>query len=459
MIELSPISFPKDFIFGASTSAYQIEGAAREGNKGVSIWDTYCKKPGAIANGDTGDIACDFYHRYKGDIELMKRIGLDSFRFSISWPRIFPDGYGDVNSKGLAFYDNLINELLANDIQPFVTLNHWDFPQKLQNKGGWENRDTIKHFADYAKLMGEKFGDRVKMWTTHNEPYAISAHGNISGFMAPGKKDVKTGLTITHNLNIAHGSATQALRAVIDEDSQVGIVLALFPIYPATASFRDIEAAHRWDGYYNRCFLEPIFNGRYPDYMLEYFGDKFPEVTDSDLRTINQPVNMLGVNCYSRRLILNCPENSFIGGCEFKPRDSAYTQMEWEIYPECIYEMLTHLQQEYKVENLYITENGAAFYDEVSQDDYVHDNLRIKYLHSHIEQAKNAIENGVRLRGYFIWSLLDNFEWAFGYSRRFGIIYVDYETQQRIPKDSSKWYSKLINYNKYKNGTLLSCVE
>jgi beta-glucosidase len=446
-LEFKSLKFPKEFIFGASTAAYQIEGGAYEDGKGLSIWDTFCKQPGRILNGDTGDEACDFYHRYKDDIKIMKEMRLDSFRFSISWPRVFPEGTGKVNQKGLDFYNSLVDELRAASIEPYLTLNHWDMPQSLQDQGGWLNKDTAKHFADYSRFMCKNLSDRVKFWTTHNEPHCVASAGYVAGIFAPGHKDIKEGLQVTHNLNLAHGLAVQAMRQSGSAENKYGIVLAVFPYYPATASIHDHRAAQRWDGYFSRCFLDPIFKGSYPEDMVEYFGDKFPEVTDRELSIISEPIDMLGINCYFRRIIENDPKNAFIGGREFKPRDAAYTQMDWPIYPECLFEVLSMLDKDYNIPELYIIENGAAFHDEVSPDGHVHDARRTRYLHAHIEQAKRAVEQGINLKGYFVWSFLDNFEWALGYSRRFGIVYVDYPTQTRVVKDSGKWYSELLRYN------------
>lgn len=442
------IFFPKDFTFGASTASYQIEGAVNEDGKGESVWDVFCRQPGRIRNGDTGEVACDFYHRYKDDIKLMKGIGLDMFRFSICWPRVLPEGKGRVNPKGLAFYHNLVDELLNNGIEPFITLNHWDYPQALQETGGWANRDNCKHFADYAELMVNELGDKVTFWTTHNEPHNTAAAGYIGGFFAPGVKDLEKGLLALHHLNLGHGMAVQSMRAAAPKPIQAGIVLAVFPIYPATGTHKDIYAAYLWDGFFNRCFLDPIYKGTYPRHMVEFYADKFPEVTDADLATINQPLDVFGINCYFRRFVEYNENNQFVKAKEYKRRDAPYTYMDWEIWPECLYEVLRHLNDEYGIKNIYITENGACFADEVTSDQRVHDLQRTFYLESHFEQARRAIDAGVDLRGYLVWSFLDNFEWVLGYAKRFGIVHVDYQTQQRIIKDSGLWYKQLIEANK-----------
>lgn len=443
------IFFPDGFRFGASTASYQIEGAVNEDGKGESVWDVFCKQPGRIRNGDTGDVACNFYHRYKEDVQIMKQLGLDMFRFSICWPRVLPQGKGKVNEKGLDFYNNLVDELLANGIEPFITLNHWDYPQALQETGGWSNRDNCKHFADYAELMVKHLGDRVRFWTTHNEPHNTASAGYIGGFFAPGVKDLRRGLLALHHLNLGHGMAVQAMRGAAGPNKiDAGIVLAVFPIYPATGTHKDIYAAYLWDGFFNRCFLDPIYKGTYPQHMVDYYGSDFPEIPDGDMDIISQPLDVFGINCYFRRFIEYNENNRFVKGREYKHRDAAYTYMDWEIWPESLYEVLRHLSEEYGIKNIYITENGACFADEVTGDGKVHDLQRKHYLAGHFEQARRAIDAGVDLKGYLIWSLLDNFEWVLGYSKRFGIVYVDYETQQRIIKDSGKWYSELIKANK-----------
>ncbi len=433
----SPNNFPKNFLWGAATASYQIEGAWNEDGKGESIWDRFSHTPGKVQNGDTGDVACDHYHRYRDDVALMQRLGLQAYRFSISWPRVLPEGRGRINPAGLDFYDRLVDVLLEAKIQPFVTLYHWDLPHALQDWNGWGNRDTSAYFADYAALMAHRLGDRVKNWMTLNEPQVVTFNGHRGGEHAPGLRDEKLALQVSHHLLLAHGLAAQAIRAM-DPQAQVGIVLNLWP-FETQADTPEARAA-AGSGWAKNCgwFLEPLLRAHYPPVALEEYGERAPMIQPGDMAVISQRLDFLGVNFYQRNLI----------GSDGKPvraPDSEYTEMGWEVHAPALRRLLVRLHQEYHAPPIYIAENGAAFNDKVDADGCLHDARRVNYLREHIEQARLALQEGVDLRGYFVWSLLDNFEWGWGYSKRFGIVYVDYATQQRVIKDSGEWYAKMIN--------------
>lgn len=425
--------FPDNFLWGAATAAYQIEGAWNEDGKGESIWDRFSHTPGKIFQGDSGDVACDHYHRYQEDIALMARIGLKGYRFSTAWTRVLPTGHGPANPRGLDFYDRLVDCLLEAGIQPFPTLYHWDLPQKLQDRGGWTNRETCDYFADYAALMAKALGDRVLHWTTINEPGVVAFDGHYTGEHAPGLQDEKTARQVGHNLLVAHGLATQALRN-INTALEVGIVLNLWPSDPASASAEDRAAAeanwHRGETW----LLDPLLHASYPLAAWETAGETAPLVQAGDMALIAQRLDFLGINYYSRNLVSAAGEVSPVPGAE-------YTEMGWEVHPPAMYRLLTILQRDYRLPPLYITENGAAFPDSVSTDGQIHDPRRREYLRLHLIEACKAIHQGVDLRGYFVWSLLDNFEWAHGYTKRFGLVHVDYATQKRTIKDSGEWYS------------------
>jgi beta-glucosidase len=433
------IRFPSDFIWGAATAAHQIEGAWNEDGKGESIWDRFSHTPGKIHHGDTGNVACDHYHRYRDDVALMRQLGLKAYRFSIAWPRVIPNGYGAVNPAGLDFYDRLVDELLAANIQPFVTLYHWDLPQALQDRGGWGNRDTCGYFADYAALIARRLGDRVHRWATFNEPQGVAFAGHRSGEHAPGLKDGKLALQVAHHLLVAHGLAAQAIRGV-DPRINLGIVIDAWNVECATESEQDRALAERiWQTSVG-WFLSPLFRAHYPPTAWQIYGDSTPDVRPGDMALISQRLDFLGINTYSRLVVENGEIVKRVPGSE-------YTEMDWEIHAPALRRMLARVARDYAVPPIYITENGAAFADEVSPDGYVHDPRRIHYLRDHFTQARLAMDDGVDLRGYFVWSLMDNFEWANGYSKRFGLIYVDYADQQRILKDSAKWYVQVIARN------------
>lgn len=444
---MSEISkFPEGFLWGVATSAYQIEGAWNEDGKEPSIWDTFTHTPGKIHDGSTGDVACDHYHRWREDIALMKELGLKAYRFSVSWPRVIPQGRGPLNPKGLDFYDRLVDGLLEAGIVPFLTLYHWDLPQALQNLGGWVNRDVAYYFADYAAVLARRLGDRVIYWATHNEPWVMSwvAHG--WGEHAPGMRNPKAALQVAHHLLLSHGLAVDVIRDQVGPKAQVGIVLDLSPIYPASDDPKDRVASWQADGFRNRWFLDPLFRGSYPTDMWNLFGKLVPKVKPGDMAQISRRLDFLGVNYYTRTIVAHDPRERF--HVRYVPAETGErTAMGWEIYPSGLYEILVRLHREYQVPALFVTENGAAFNDELSSDGQIRDEKRIQYLKAHIQQAHRAILDGVPLKGYFVWSLLDNFEWAHGYTKRFGIVYVDYKTLRRIPKESARWYAKVVANN------------
>jgi beta-glucosidase len=432
-------TFPHTFLWGAATASYQIEGAWNEDGKGESIWDRFSHTPGKITNGDTGDIACDHYHRYPEDITLMRRLGLKAYRFSTSWARVLPTGRGLINPGGLDFYDRLVDRLCAANIEPFLTLYHWDLPQALQDTSGWENGDICHAFADYAVLMVKRLGDRVRHWTTFNEPAVVAFDGNLVGEHAPGLQDPRVTYQVAHHLLVAHGLATQAIRAA-DPSLKVGIVLNLWPADPASEDPADVAAANRSWERSETLFLDPLFKGHYPVAVHDLVGPNMPEIRAGDMALIGQKLDFLGVNYYSRNLV------SVEGNIEPVP-GSEYTEMGWEVHAPALRRLLNQIHHDYKLPPIYITENGAAFHDEVGPDGSVDDPRRLDYLKHHFIQTRLAMQDGVDVRGYFVWSLLDNFEWGHGYTKRFGIIRVDYETQKRSIKSSGEWYAEVIRSN------------
>ncbi|MEN2983903.1 MAG: GH1 family beta-glucosidase [Dictyoglomaceae bacterium] len=437
--------FPKGFLWGTATASYQIEGGVYEDGKGETVWDRFTHTPGTIYQNQNGDIACDHYHRWKEDVEIMKFIGLNAYRFSISWARIFPEGKGSLNLKGLNFYRELIETLLSKNIKPAITLYHWDLPQALEDKGGWLNRDTSKYFSEYANFMFKTFREYDIIWITLNEPWVHAFLGYGFGVHAPGKRDMKGAFIASHNLLLAHGLAVQSFFENRIK-GQIGISLNLSPIHPGENTPEDWEAVQIQDGFVNRWFLDPLFYGKYPEdiwKILEKNKWAFNFPLD-DFKTINLPFDFIGVNYYTRSIVKKDPENSFLG-IKFVSTEKEKTEMGWEIYPKGLYELLIRLKKDYP-RTIYITENGAAFND-LLEYGIVKDEKRINYLKEHIKEAYNALKDGVDLRGYFVWSLMDNFEWAHGYSKRFGIVYIDYKTQKRILKDSAYFYKKVIEQN------------
>jgi beta-glucosidase len=436
----SLVVFPEDWVWGAATAAYQIEGAVREGSRGLSIWDTFSHTPGKTANGDTGDVACDHYHRYPGDIALMRELGLGGYRFSIAWPRIFPIGSGRPNLDGLDYYRRLIDELHAAGIAPYVTLYHWDLPQALQDRGGWANRDTALRFGEYAHTVAAALGAGVHHWFTINEPWVASFLGHWMGVHAPGERNLRLALRAAHHLLLGHGEAMTALRAEMQSGDEAGIVLNLASCHPASDSAADLEAADRMDGFANRWFLDALYRGEYPDDMTRLYGDAMPEIEPGDMALISQPTDLLGVNYYTRAVVAYDSTAPLLLAKQVVPDGAPVTAMGWEIYPRGLYEALTRVRDDYGPGRMLITENGAAF-DDVVVEGRVDDERREAYLRDHLMETYRAAEDGVPVGGYFVWSLLDNFEWAWGYEKRFGVVYVDFSTQERIIKRSGHWYA------------------
>jgi beta-glucosidase len=455
-------TFPAGFIWGAATSSYQVEGAWDEDGKGESIWDRFSHTPGNVRNGDTGDVACDHYHRWREDLALMEEIGLQAYRFSMAWPRWLPEGRGTVNQAGLAFYDRLVDGLLEVGIEPFVTLYHWDLPQALQDRGGWPARATAEAFVEYADLASRVLGDRVRHWITLNEPYVSAFVGHLEGRHAPGHSDLDEALAAAHHLLLAHGWAVPVIRrnsprapacgeSVLSEDEgkcpTIGIVLNLHPQTPASSSAADRAAAWRQDGVINRWFLDPLAARGYPANIVQHYGRALDCVQPGDMETIATPIDFLGVNYYTRGIARssvapeseNAPRTVFPG--------AEHTEMGWEVYPEGLYQMLGRLHFDYRFRSLYVTESGAAYPDRIGPDGKVHDQSRVAYLRAHFAEAAQAIASGIPLQGYFVWSLMDNFEWAHGYSKRFGLIYVDFRTKDRILKASAEWYRRVVAAN------------
>ncbi len=438
--------FPTGFVWGAATAAYQIEGGAREEGRGPSIWDTFSHTPGAIASGDTGDVACDHFHRFRDDIALMRELGLNAYRFSIAWPRVFPAGGGRPNRAGLDFYKRLIDELRQSGIEPWATLYHWDLPQALQDRGGWAERDTAARFGEYAHAIAVALGAEVHHWITINEPWVAAFLGHLTGDHAPGRRDLPTALAAAHHLLLAHAEGLAALRSEMRPGDQAGIALNLAPVEPAGDDQADLEAATLFDGYLNRWFLDPLFRGRYPADLVRHYDESMPAVAAEDLARISAPIDVLGVNYYFRAIVRHDPAATPVPASPFVTPGRPATAMGWEVYPPGLRQVLLRVHADYAPAALTVTENGAA-YDDRLIDGEVDDPEREAYLHEHLLEAKRAIDEGVPLQGYFAWSLLDNFEWSLGYSKRFGLVYVDYSTQERTIKRSGRWYAGVTREN------------
>jgi beta-glucosidase len=428
--------FPPSFAWGVATSAFQIEGAAREDGKGESIWDRFCRVPGAIVDGSNADVACDHYHRLEADLDLIATLGVDAYRFSISWPRVQPLGHGAWNPAGLAFYERLVDGLLARGVRPHLTLNHWDLPQALQDQGGWATRDTMYRFVDYARFVQRRLGDRLASITTHNEPWVIAVLGHEKGEFAPGLRSRATAIQVSHHLLVSHGLAVKALRAD-GARAPLGIVLNLAPAVPATDSAADRAQAAINDARARRWYTDPLFRGHYPEEVLAELGADAPTVEAGDMAAIATPIDFLGVNYYTRAVA------SADGSFDVTRGGLPLTEMGWEVYPQGLTELLLTLHRDYRLPDVYITENGGAFPDAVDGP-RVHDPERVRYLQTHVAAVADAIDAGVPVKAYMVWSLMDNFEWASGYAKRFGIVHVDYATQQRRLKDSARWYRDFV---------------
>jgi beta-glucosidase len=444
------IRFPQGFVWGTASSAHQIEGAWNVDGKGPSIWDTFSHLPGRTRNGESGDVAIDHYHRYKEDVALMAELHIPAYRFSVAWSRIQPDGRGAPNPKGLAFYDRLVDELLRRGIEPYACLYHFDLPQALQDRGGWPERETAEHFAEYARIVSEHLSDRVRTWITHNEPWVTAIVGYIFGEHAPGSKDPSAGFRAMHHLLLSHGLAAKAIRAAARQPVRVGIVLNLNPVHPATDSKKDIAAAQRIDAVLNRLTLDPILKGSTPLQELS-LGKLLTKklIQAGDLETI-RTCDLLGVNYYTRTVARHQAKVPLIAAEQIQPEGNEYSGM-WEIYPAGLHQMLLRIWKEYGAAadfpTLMVTENGVPVPDGLDIDGRIRDERRIRYLRSHILQVQRAIEDGVPVKGYFVWSIFDNFEWALGYGQRFGLVHVDFATQKRTVKDSGYWYRDVIQNN------------
>jgi beta-glucosidase len=432
--------FPQDFVWGVATSSYQIEGAADTDGRGPSIWDTFCTQPGAIADASSGQVACEHYHRWQEDVDLIASLGVNAYRFSISWSRVQPLGHGAWNEAGFAFYARLIEGLVSRGLKVHVTLNHWDLPQALQDTGGWANRDTCAHFVRYALEVARRFGPHITSLCTHNEPWVIAVLGHELGVFAPGQHSRKTAIQVAHHLLLSHGMALQALRAA-GHRMEMGIVLNLSPIYPASDSPEDIAKARLDDGLNARWYLDPLYHGHYPSDVLAHLGEDAPVSQAQDMALIAQPLDFLGVNYYTRNF------SSSGNPWDVRSTGNEVTDMGWEVYPQGLTELLLRLHQDYAAKCLRVTENGAAFKDQLLQVDgrpQVDDERRQAYLQAHILATWQARQQGAPVDAYFAWSLMDNFEWASGYEKRFGLVYVDYATQQRIPKRSALWFKQFL---------------
>ncbi|MEU1394611.1 GH1 family beta-glucosidase [Micromonospora zamorensis] len=434
---------PPDFLWGVATAAYQIEGAVDVDGRAPSIWDTFSATPGNVDNGDTGAVACDHYHRWPEDFALLRRLGVDAYRFSVAWPRVMPDGVGRVNAAGLDFYDRLVDTLLTDGIRPFVTLYHWDLPQALQDRGGWPERSTAEAFADYAAVVAARLGDRVADWCTVNEPLCVCWIGHLEGNMAPGERDLTRAVHASHHVLLGHGLATQAIRANAARPASVGLVVNLSPIEAATDRPEDVAAARRADGHVNRWWLDPIHGRGYPADMIATYGVE-PPVRGDDLAVIATPTDFLGVNYYFRQLVVDDPTGAAPYARQVPVPGSVETAMGWEMHPAGLERLLVDVHEEYRPGRIIVTESGSAWPDEVTADGTVEDKERTDHLEQHLAACASAVARGVPLDGYFVWSLLDNFEWAYGYDKRFGLVHVDYPTQTRTVKASGLRYAELI---------------
>lgn len=436
--------FSDDFVWGVSTSSYQIEGAATIDGRVPSIWDTFSATAGKVRDGSTGAVACDHYHRWEQDLDLAQSMGLNAYRFSIAWPRIFNGVDAEPNAKGLEFYSKLVDGMLARGLQPWCTLYHWDLPQYLQDQGGWENRATISAYLHYVDVVTRHLGDRVRHWITHNEPWCTAMHGNWDGMHAPGKRSLPLALQVCHHVMVSHGRAVAMIRANV-ADAQVGIALSLHPIHAASTSAEDQAAVQRHDGLRNRWFLDPLYGRGYPAQVLELVGADAPRTEAGDMEAIAAPLDFLGVNYYFPEVVRDAPEQYPLRSAIVHPEGRERTAFGWEVAPQGMVELLARIARDYPTGPLYITENGSTYEDQVSADGSIDDLQRRDYLIRHLAAMRDAIAAGGNIRGYFAWSLLDNFEWAEGYLRRFGLTYIDYATQERTLKHSGHWYSAFLH--------------
>ena len=443
---MNTITFPEGFLWGAATSSYQIEGSPLADGAGPSNWHRYTHMPGMVLNGDTGDVACDHYNRFREDILLMRELGLKAYRFSISWSRILPEGTGRMNQKGIDFYSRLVDGLLESGIEPFATLYHWDLPAALDDRGGWVNRDIASWFAEYAEVMFQALDGRIRHWATLNEPWVVADAGYLYGVHAPGHRSRFEAPLVSHNLMRAHGAAVSLYRSI--GKHQIGLVVNLEPKYPASEKAEDRNATRLADAYMNRQYLDPLFKGSYPEEMAEMFEDAWPEFPAEDFDSIRQPIDFLGINYYTRGIMKADPASHVEKATRVKNDYATHMTIGWEVFPQGLTDILLQVRNQYGDIPIYITENGSTFYDPpVAEDDRLEDPLRVSYLRKHLGAIHEAIGKGVNLKGYFAWSLLDNFEWGQGYSKRFGIVHVDFSTQKRTVKNSGRLYQEVIRNN------------
>lgn len=442
------IQFPEDFIWGIGNSAYQSEGAYKEDGRGESIWDRYCHIPGNVVDGESGDVTSDFYHRYKEDIALLKKMGIPEFRMSIAWTRIIPDGRGEINPKGIEFYHKVLDELKSAGIDVMVTLYMWDLPQKLQDIGGWANRDVTDYYERYARVLFDAYGDKVKTWVTFDEPWCGAFIGNYLGTYAPGLRDFSTALLVSYNMLLAHGKAVKACHEMLP-DSKIGVALNLSDCKSATDKKQDQIAAIRADGYRNRWFLDPLYKGEFPQDMLDWYQDQgvvLPDILDEDLSIISERQDFLGINFYSPHFYIH-DESSWPVKCTALKTGKPLNDINWEIVPEAIYNILARLKRDYGDIDIKITESGNCVTDNVNREGKIADDGRIDYLYEHLIQLHRAMNEGVNVSAYYAFSFIDNLEWTLGFTKRFGLVYNDFETQKRIIKESGHWYAKVIENN------------
>jgi beta-glucosidase len=442
------VGFPENFLWGVATSSYQIEGAWQTDGKGESIWDRFSHTPGKVKHNHHGDVGCDHYHRWEEDVELLKDLGVNTYRFSISWPRILPDGTGRVNQKGLDFYAKLIDRLRKYNIQPNITLYHWDLPQALQARGGWAVRESVQWFTDYAEIVFKQLGDRVPLWATINEPWVAAVHGYGNGNMAPGYQDFKTSMQAAHHLLVAHANAVQVFR-MLACPGKIGIVLNVSHTLPASDSTEDAQANRRYWDYLNGLYLDPIIKGNYPSGLMAWLGESAPQIEASDLTIAKGSADFIGLNYYATEQVAYCPTGGILKLMTNSYSSSPFhkTAMGWGIHPDGLLALLKVMKEEYGNPLVYITENGTAMQDKVLHDGQVIDRDRISYIREHLLMTAEAVRRGVNVHGYNYWSFLDNFEWAYGYEPRFGLVRIDYSSLQRFPRRSYYWYQDVIRAN------------
>ena len=440
-------AFPKGFLWGTASASYQIEGAWKEDDKGESVWDRFSHTPGKIKTGESGDVACDFYHRYADDVALMAELSLNAARISLAWPRIMPAGKGAVNQKGLDFYKRVVDEMLQRNIQPWVTLYHWDLPQALEDAGGWPNRDTAERFRDYAAVVADALGDRVKHWMPLNEPWIFTILGYLMGVHAPGRREPREAIKATHTVNLAQGMAIRALRDAKHKPAMVGTAYSMSPVHPVTGSLEDRTAAERWHRFINLWFLDTAIHGKYPEAYVQGSIEDHVEIRPGDMDLIKAPLDFIGINLYTRAVVEHDPHDHNMGVAQKTPGGEEVTEFGWEVYPKALSEMILRITKDFPGVPLYVTENGCSYGDGPGPDGKVNDQRRVSFLRRFIAEVGRAINAGADVRGYFLWTFTDNFEWAEGFKQRFGIVHCDFKTQKRIVKESGHWYANLARTN------------